>query len=159
MAPSSQLSHMDRYILFVFNLGCDCLRTSSVHVFISQAIDQGERLYWSVERKVFYGRNVYMRICVSDCWSKQGSWSGNMLHYTKKKSGCKQWLGLLSQWKQQYFDVFYLFETGNDHDYDGDKIVIFLLNKVHLWLNSGNRADASWFPAPTPSCVPFFTKV
>lgn len=41
--------HVDRYILFAFTLGCDCFRTSGVHVTLNHAIDRGKRLYGTVE--------------------------------------------------------------------------------------------------------------
>lgn len=71
-----------RYILFAFTLGCDCLRTSGVYVTLNQAIDGGdaERLNGSVDccrggLSLKKHPNVNIHICVSDCWSKQGSWS------------------------------------------------------------------------------------
>lgn len=86
LAPDIQ-SHVDKYMLFAFTLGCDCLRTSGVHVTLNHVIDQGERLSGSVDwlvqaKKKNKHPSVYIHICVSDCWSKQGSWSGNMMQNT-----------------------------------------------------------------------------
>lgn len=66
--------------MFAFTLGCDCLRTSGVHVTHSQAIDQGSRrktlgVLSGVDKAESKKKhpNVYIHICVSDCWSKLGS--------------------------------------------------------------------------------------